>query len=138
LVLGIVEGWGGVHIWRRVIMQGGYLLGFEQRKKKLSFLWFVVLLFLWELCALCFEQTIIPSGNEGRMPEGVNGFNFMNDRLFSLCFTSFSLMLLNTRCRSLSLGMMKINKDLVSDEVWQLYVSCRVCICNSKILDLKF
>jgi hypothetical protein len=74
---------------------------------------------------------------EGRMPEGVDGCNFMKDKLFPLCLTSFSLMQLNIRCRSLWWGMMKINRDLVSDKVWQLYVSCGVCICNSKILYLK-
>jgi len=38
---------------------------------------------------------------EGRMPEGVDGCNFMKDKLFPLCLTSFSLMQLNIRCRSL-------------------------------------
>jgi hypothetical protein len=33
---------------------------------------------------------------------------------------------------------MKITRDLVSDEVWQLYVLCGECICMFGILYLQF
>ncbi len=81
--------------------KGSIFSGFEERKKTLSFLRFLVLFLVGVVCISVLDRLQYLVALEGRMLESVDGCNFMKDKLFPLLLTSFSLMQLNTRCRSL-------------------------------------
>jgi len=63
------------------------------------------------------------------MPKGAS-IAFLRDKLFPLCFMSFSQCIWMLGIRVCDGGMMKLKRGLVSDKVWQSYVLCGVHIRN--------
>ncbi len=51
-------------------------LSLEQRKKKLSFLWFVVFFFVGVVCINVLDRLQYLVALEGRMLKGVDGYTF--------------------------------------------------------------
>jgi hypothetical protein len=78
-----------------------HLFGFGVEEEENKFL--MIYYFLFSMRIVCISvlnklQCLVAL--EGRMPQGVLAA-FLKDKLFPLCFTSFNLMQLNTRCGSL-------------------------------------